>query len=80
MKRTGILMIFLATFLLTGCSSNVGSAGLGAMGGAAAGAGGYEYHLKRQEDKVEQDYKDGKIAKPEYDIRMDQIKRDSLFR
>jgi len=30
-------------------------------------------------ERVEQDYKDGKIEKSEYEIRMDQIKRDSLF-
>jgi len=73
-------MVLVMLCALVGCSSRGGSAGLGALGGAAAGAGGYEYHLKRQEDKVEKDYKDGKITKSEYDIRMDQIKRDSVFR
>jgi major membrane immunogen (membrane-anchored lipoprotein) len=79
-KTARALMVLMALFVLVGCSSSGGSAGLGALGGAAAGAGGYEYHLKRQEDKVEQDYKDGKITKSEYDIRIDQIKKDSVFR
>ncbi len=80
MAKAGLLAILLTIFLLPGCSSKTGSAGLGALGGAAVGAGGYEYHLKRQEDRVEQDFKDGKITQSEHDIRMDQIKRDSVFR
>ena len=74
------MALFLAMFALTGCSSKGGSAGLGALGGAAIGAGSYEYHMKRQEDRVEQDFKDGKITQSEYDIRKDQIERDSVFR
>lgn len=80
MQKAKQLLVVLAICLLAGCGSHAGSAGLGAVGGAAAGAGGYEYHLNRQRDRVEQDYKDGKINKTEYDIRIDQIKRDSVFR
>ena len=65
--------------MLSGCASSGGSAVLGALGGAAAGAGGYEYHLKKQKDRVEADFKDGKIDQKEYEIRKDQIKRDSLL-
>ena len=64
---------------MTGCESSGGSAVLGGAVGAAAGAGGYEFHLNRQKNIVEQDYKDGKIDKREYDIRMDQLKRDSFI-
>ena len=76
-----LLPIGLAFFVLTlsGCSSSGGSAVLGALGGAAAGAGGYEYHLKNQKDRVEADFKDGKIDQKEYEIRKDQIERDSLI-
>jgi hypothetical protein len=35
--------------------------------------------MKKQMERVEQDCKDGKIGKSEYEIRMDQIKRDSFF-
>ena len=52
---------------------------LGGAVGAAAGAGGYEFHLNQQKNIVEQDYKDGKIDKREYDIRIDQLKRDSFI-
>lgn len=69
----------IALMSLTACGSTGGSLGLGALGGAAAGAGGYEYHLKNKKDQVEQDLKDGKIDQNERDIRIDQIKRDSLL-
>lgn len=63
---------------LTGCSP-VGSGVLGGVLGAGAAGGGYEYHLKRQKDRVEADYKAGKIDQKEYEIRKDQITRDSFF-
>ncbi len=63
---------------LTGCSS-VGSGLLGGMLGVGAAGGGYEYHLKRQKDRVEADFKAGKIDQKEYEIRKDQIMRDSLL-
>jgi len=65
--------------LLTGCSSSVGSGLLGGVVGAGAAGGGYEYHLKKQKDRVEEDYKAGRIDKQEYEIRKDQISRDSFF-
>ncbi len=79
MKEVSYVLV-LGLFLsgLTGCGSTGGNVGLGALGGAAAGAGGYEYHLKRQKDRVEQNFKDGKIDQEERDIRLDQIRRDSL--
>ena len=75
------LSIAIAAVLLGvgGCESKWGTAGLGAAGGAAAGVGGYEYHFSRQRDEVREAYEEGRIDKREYDIRMDQIQRDSLF-
>jgi hypothetical protein len=73
---TGLLAILIG---VTGCESSGGSAALGGVAGAAAGAGGYEFHLNRQKNLVEQDFKDGKIDRREYDIRIDQIRRDSLI-
>jgi hypothetical protein len=64
---------------VSGCESSGGSAVLGGVAGAAAGAGGYEFHLNRQKNRVEDDKKAGKIDQREYDIRMDQIRRDSLL-
>jgi hypothetical protein len=72
-----LLIVLLA---VTGCGSKTGSAALGALGGAAIGAGAYEIHMKNQRDRVEQDYQNGRIDKTEYDIRKDQIERDSFFK
>ncbi|MGC4095907.1 MAG: hypothetical protein QM706_02210 [Nitrospira sp.] len=63
---------------LTSCSA-VGTGLLGGVVGAGAAGGGYEYHLKRQKDRVEHDFKTGKIDQKEYEIRKDQIARDSLL-
>jgi len=65
--------------VLTGCTGAVGSGLLGGVVGAGAAGGGYEYNLKRQKDRVEQDLKAGKIEQKEYEIRKDQITRDSLL-
>jgi hypothetical protein len=72
----GLIAVLLA---VTGCESSAGSAALGGVAGAAAGAGGYEFHLNRQKNLVEQDFRDGKIDSRERDIRLDQIRRDSLI-
>ena len=64
---------------VSGCESKGGTAVLGGAAGAAAGAGGYELHLNRQKERVQDDYKAGRIAQQEYEIRIDQIRRDSLI-
>ncbi len=74
-----LCVIIMCLTLLTGCSGAVGSGLLGGVLGAGAAGGGYEYHLKRQKDRVEQDFKEGKIDQKEYEIRKDQIARDSLL-
>ncbi len=80
MKTTAPIVIVLASLALSGCDSSGGSAILGGVAGAAAGGGGYEYHLSQERDRVEKDYKDGKIDRREYDIRIDQLNRDSLLK
>ena len=52
---------------------------LGGVLGVGAVGGSYEYHLKRQKDRVEADFKAGKIEQKEYDIRKDQVSKDSFF-
>lgn len=79
MKRVMLAVAMLLSVAVLGCGSRWGSAGLGAVGGAAAGAGAYEYNTQRQLDKLEEDYKAGRIDKREYDIRRDQIKRGSVI-
>lgn len=80
MKIVAPIVVILVGLGLAGCESSGGSAILGGVAGAAAGGGGYEYHLKQQRDRVEEDYADGKIDKAEYDIRIDQLNRDSLLK
>jgi hypothetical protein len=65
---------------LSACSSRAGSAGLGAVGGAAAGAGAYEYNLNKQMNELEDDYKAGKIDQREYEIRKKQIEDSSILK
>lgn len=79
MSKTMSTVMIAMLLALGGCESSAGSAALGGVAGAAAGAGGYEFHLNRQKNRVEQDLKDGKIDKREHDIRIDQIKRDSFI-
>jgi hypothetical protein len=79
MKNLGVVIAGLVLLTgLTGCSP-VGSGLLGGVLGAGAAGGSYEYHLKRQKDLVEEDFKAGKIDQKEYDTRKDQIARDSLL-
>lgn len=79
MKHLAVAIVSVALLVgLTSCSA-VGSGLLGGVVGAGAAGGGYEYHLKRQKDRVEQDFKAGKIDQKEYEIRKDQIVRDSLL-
>jgi len=78
-KTLAMTAIVACAIALGGCESSGGSAILGGLGGAAAGAGGYEYHLNNQKTRVEEDLKQGKIDRREYEIRMDQIARDSLI-
>ena len=79
MRKMVLALLLISALTLAGCGGRWGSAGLGAAGGAAATAGGYEYHLKKELKRVENDFKDGKIEQREYEIRKDQIKRDSVF-
>ena len=47
------------------------------LAGTGAGAA-YEVNARRQLDKLEEDYKAGKITKQEYEARKEQIKKGSL--
>ena len=77
MRNVSVAMVCLA--LLTGCASTAGKAVLSGAVGAGAAGGGYELHLKNQKNRVEEDFKAGRIDKREYEIRKDQIARDSLL-
>jgi hypothetical protein len=53
------------------------------IGGAAAGAlatgAGYEYSAKRQMDQLEEDYKNRRISREEYEDRKKQIEKGSII-
>jgi len=73
MRRFAAVTVLVGSmFLVSGCAALVGGA-VGA-GGAATG---YEVHLDNERDRVQKLYDDGKIDKREYEIRIDQIRRDS---
>jgi hypothetical protein len=75
-KLQGLLLLLLGITLM-GCSGSFwGGAGAGALSGAA----GYEIAAQRQMNQLDEDLKNGKIDKKEYDIRKDQIQRGSLLK
>jgi hypothetical protein len=80
MKHVLMAMMLLLSVWLVGCSSQAGTAGLGALGGAAVGAGGYEYNAHRQMEELEEDYREGRIDREEYEVRRDQIRRGSILK
>ncbi len=79
MKKLSAVIMMLALFSMAGCASKGGTAVLGGVVGAGTAGGGYELHLKSQKNRVEEDFRAGRIDKREYEIRLDQIRRDSLL-
>ena len=80
MKYLLIVLVFVFSLTLLGCESRLGSAGLGAAGGAAAGAGGYEYRIHQEMKRIEEARDEGRISQEEYEIRKDQIQRLSIIK
>ena len=72
--------VSLGILVMAGCSSKAGTASVGALGGAAAGGGAYEYRLHQAMDRIESDYKAGKIDQKEYNARKDEIRRLELIK
>ncbi len=73
MKKIAAVTVLVGSmFLVSGCAALVG----GAVG-AGGTATGYEVHLDNERDRVQKRYDEGKISKEEYEIRLDQIRRDS---
>jgi hypothetical protein len=80
MKRILIIMLFVFSLALAGCGSRLGSAGLGAAGGAAAGAGGYEWKINQELNRIKEARDGGRMSQEEYQIRKDQIERMSILK
>ncbi|MFA5038642.1 MAG: hypothetical protein WC732_03070 [Candidatus Omnitrophota bacterium] len=74
-KLEGLMILFLAA-MLVGCSPQFwGGTGAGVVGTGA----GYEINAKRQKDRLDKELAEGQMNQTEYDIRVDQVKRDSLL-
>jgi len=71
-----ILVWGLAFLGLSGCSGQFWG---GAATGALATGAGYEIQAKSQMDKLEEDYKSGKINRQEYEARKQQIEKGSII-
>jgi hypothetical protein len=69
-----ILLVMLASITQWGCEFLGGAA----VGGLATGAG-YEYNAKRQMDRLDDDLRDEKISRREYEDRRQQIERGSII-
>jgi len=69
-----IFLVMLASSAQWGCEFIGGAA----VGGLATGAG-YELNAKRQMDRIEEDYKNERISRSEYETRKSQIESGSIF-
>lgn len=76
MKRFTVVVCGLFLGVLWGCSPQFwGGTGAGVVGTGA----GYEINAKRQRDQLDKELAAGQMNQTEYDIRVDQLKRDSLL-
>jgi uncharacterized membrane protein len=78
MKRfyTGAIILIMAlSFAGAGCTRFLGGAAVGAAGAGAA----YEYQNHRQMERLEEDFKAGRISKEEYLRRKEEISKGSLI-
>ena len=79
MPKRHLTIAIIALFsiaLLQGCSKEmIGGAAVGAAGVGAA----YEYQNKKQMDRLEEDFKAGRINKEEYLKRKEDIKNGSII-
>lgn len=71
----GFVILFLSVIAFSGCGSFWKGAGAGVVGAGAA----YEINARRQLDRLDEDYKAGKMSKEEYEARRDQIKKGSII-
>jgi hypothetical protein len=71
--RAMAILLLLGSVAITGCEFAAGAA----TGALATGAG-YEYNSKRQMDRLEDDYRNERISRSEYERRKSQIERGSI--
>ena len=74
MKRHYLAVILFVSLCQTGCAFLGGAA----VGSLATGAG-YEVNAKRQMNKLEDDYRNERISRREYQTRKKQIESGSII-
>ncbi len=74
MKKLMLLSVLLTALALSGCEFIAGT-----LVGAGAAGGGYEYQAYRQMQQLEEDYKNKRISREEYEDRKKQIEKGSII-
>ena len=76
MKKALYVLLALAGLAQWGCSPSFWG---GAATGALATGAGYEVNAHRQMDRLEDDYRAGRISRDEYQDRKQQIEHGSII-
>ena len=76
MKNSLLITGVVAALLCSGCSTAFWG---GAASGVAGTGVGYEYHAKKEMDRIDTELKAGRMTQEEYNIRKDQIQRLSVI-
>jgi hypothetical protein len=74
MKKLMLVLVLMMGLGQGGCEF-IGGAAVGALGAS----GGYEYNAYRKMNQLEEDYKNEKISRKEYEARKAQIESGSLI-
>ena len=74
MKKLMLVFVLLMALSQSGCAF-VGGAAAGALGTSA----GYEYNAYSKMHQLEEDYKNEKISRAEYESRKEQIEKGSIL-
>ena len=78
--NTSYIALVVLGVLAAGCSSEFWKGGgAGAAAGVVGAGTGYELRARQQMEKLEEDYKAGRINQHDYETRKDQIQKGSIF-